>query len=602
MRKLLVLALLLGCDARVLENVPQGVRPDAAPPDAGPPVLVNVEITPTTPIVQLDLGATGGQSFRADAVWSDGHRVDVSADANWMTDTNATTQGSFQPAPMYSIVAQSAPGVFAAHISADYMGKTGHAVLTVVALRMSGGSPDFFFVLPYNDPQPPAGMGTQSKPLSFSTNIKALDVFFAMDTTGSMLGEITHLQSSLTGTILPGIQSLIPNTQMGVGEFQDFPVPPYGDACQTASTCLSPSGAPDQPFKLLHEITTDTAALNTAVGQLSTSDSGGQTVPAGNGGDFPESQLEALYQMATGEGISGIRLTNVPPHTSGVGGVGFRDGTLRVIVTITDALFHTIGEARGLTCHDSSTNQNFTVGTDYTEAGIVGTGHDRPTVKSRLSDICTRVVGVGGEDPRSGPNCSPIVDEEDFALASGAMVLPSSWDAGGRPAGCASGECCTGVGGAGRAPVAVGGQMVCPLVFKIQENGSGLGNSLVAALKALVLQAPIDVTTGTVGRTMGENNEPLPAGTTTANFIKAIIPDSATPPTGFPAPTMDATAFHNVIPGTTVRFNVRAYNDFVPPTAQPQLFKANIRIFGDRCGTDLDNRDVFVVVPPGLVQ
>jgi len=117
-----------------------------------------------------------------------------------------------------------------------------------------------------------------------------------------------------------------------------------------------------------------------------------------------------------------------------------------------------------------------------------------------------------------------------------------------------------------------------------------------------VLQAPIDVTTGTVGKTMGENNEPLPTGTTTANFIKAIIPDSATPPTGFPAPTMDATAFHNVIPGTTVRFNVRAYNDFVQPTGQPQLFKANIRIFGDRCGTDLDNRDVFVVVPPGLVQ
>jgi hypothetical protein len=141
---------------------------------------------------------------------------------------------------------------------------------------------------------------------------------------------------------------------------------------------------------------------------------------------------------------------------------------------------------------------------------------------------------------------------------------------------------------------------MCPLVFKINESGQGLGTSLLAALKALVLQAPIDATTGTVGQTMGENGESLPAGHTTADFIKMIVPQSATPPTGFPPPTMDATAFHGVIPGTTVLFDVHAYNDFVQPTAQPQVFRATIRIFGDRCGTDLDNRDVLVVVPAGL--
>src|SRR5262249_31941543 len=161
-----------------------------------------------------------------------------------------------------------------------------------------------------------------------------------------------------------------------------------------------------------------------------------------------------------------------------------------------------------------------------TEAGIVGTGHDRQTVKERLSGICARVVGVAGEDARSGPNCSPVVDEEDFALSSGAVVAPSSWNnaPGGRPSGCAAGQCCTGAGGAGRAPVSVGSAPACPLVFQISESGQGLGTSLVAALQALVLQAPIDVTSGAIGRTMGENGETLPPGHTTAELVKAIIP------------------------------------------------------------------------------
>jgi hypothetical protein len=601
MSKLVLLLLtqlaVLGCEGRAILFTPDGAAPDAPPPDAGPPVLTAVVIEPAAPVLTVDLGAGGSRDFHAFALYSDNSRIDVTNQASWSADNDAAL-GGFAPAPSFLVSTSAPKGAFVARIHADYQGLRGDALLTVVVLRMTGSSTDFFFILPYNDPA-----GTQQKPLAFSTDIKKLDVFFAMDTTGSMLGEIQNLQSSLTGTIIPGLTGLIADTQIGVGEFQDFPVPPYGDPCQTMASCISPSRVPDQPFKLLHEVTADGAALDAAVAQMSTMDAASQRVPAGNGGDFPESQLEMLYQVATGEGISGIRLTNVPPHTSGVGGVGFREGTLRVIVTISDAIFHTLGENRTVTCHDSLRNHDFQVATDYTEPGIMGTFHNRGEVQRRLGDICARAVGVAAEDPHSGASCSPLADEEDFAGASGAVVTPASWDnaPGGRPSGCASGQCCTGIDGAGRAPVMMGGAALCPLVFRVSETGQGLGASLVAALKALVLSAPIDVTTGRMGLTSGEHGEVVPAGHTTADFLKAIVPNSATPPAGYPAPTMDAQAFHGVTPGTTVRFDVRAYNDFVPPTGQAQLFRATIRIFGDRCGTDLDHRDVFIVVPPDLV-
>ena len=70
-------------------------------------------------------------------------------------------------------------------LGATYDGFTGNAQITVVAYRKTGAQQDFFFVLPYQDPT-----GQMSKPLDFATTIPALDVFFLMDTTGSMTGEI----------------------------------------------------------------------------------------------------------------------------------------------------------------------------------------------------------------------------------------------------------------------------------------------------------------------------------------------------------------------------------------------------------------------------
>ena len=45
--------------------------------------------------------------------------------------------------------------------------------------------------------------------------VPSLDVFFLMDTTGSMGGEISTLQSSLTGTVIPGIEVAVVGTHVG---------------------------------------------------------------------------------------------------------------------------------------------------------------------------------------------------------------------------------------------------------------------------------------------------------------------------------------------------------------------------------------------------
>lgn len=69
-----------------------------------------------------------------------------------------------------------------------------------------------------------------------------------------------------------------------MGSFLDFPIDPYG---------FESSG--DKAFFLNQVITGDTDAVIDGINQLDN--------PLHFGADGPESQLEALYQAATGEGI-----------------------------------------------------------------------------------------------------------------------------------------------------------------------------------------------------------------------------------------------------------------------------------------------------------
>src|SRR5881394_1390568 len=56
---------------------------DAGPPDAHGGAFVSISVTPTNPILELDLGVTGQQEFQAFGVFADGVREDISDQVTW---------------------------------------------------------------------------------------------------------------------------------------------------------------------------------------------------------------------------------------------------------------------------------------------------------------------------------------------------------------------------------------------------------------------------------------------------------------------------------------------------------------------------------------
>lgn len=549
------------------------------PADTGPgpdAELVFLRIDPPDSILEVDLNTPTSQAFTVVGHYDDGSSADVTAQIDAWTVSNPAV-GSMNGASL-DIPGFASSYFDSAIVTATMGAEEGQAQVTVAAYRMTGEQQDFFFVLPYEDPA-----GNQGKPLTFSTDVKALDVFFNMDTTGSMSGPIANLQSSLTSTVIPGISAQVANTQFGAGIFEDFPwgPPPGGIFPFGAASCASTNGGPDQPFELLQEITANVASVQAAVNAMSTA--GG--APVGCGDDTPESNIESLYQIATGEGLAAPGLTFVANNNSGIGGVAFREGSMPIIVSITDAVSHENNPAN--TC---------AVPTYSADGSVSAVAHDRADLYGALDAICARVVPVAVGDFNT--TCGPLADGIEFAETTRALVPPEAWDQvpGGRPPGCAAAQCCTGTDGTGVAP---NGQGLCPLVYRATASGTGLGQSIVDGLQMVAAYSPFDVTTNVAGTGTDEAGVALPVGTTTADFIKAVTPSShgPVPLPGVPDPTLTPTSFENVIPDTDLTFTVEAYNDFVPQGDEPRLFVANIAVVADGC-YDLDQRDVFILVPP----
>ncbi len=374
----------------------------------------------------------------------------------------------------------------------------------------------------------------QSGSFDFSTDLRQADVFFSIDTTGSFGEEIAAIQSTIDSLIVPGVTAAIPNVGFGVGRFEDFPREPFG----------LPS---DRPFELLQAVTTSAADLMTGIGRLP---------PAGGGLDTPEAGIEALYQWATGRGIPELEIDPFSPGD--IGGAGFRADSLPILIHITDAHSH--------------------LPADYAAAGIVT--HDQDAAIAALRGIGARVISVRSTE-NDGLAGDPRSEMEALALGTAATIPPTA------------GECATGIDGAARVPVTTPSGDVCPLVFDVRPDGSGLGALIVNAIEQLASFGTLDISARPVGEMAGLRGETLPAGTTTADFIVSVLPE-APAPTGA---TIDMEVFRNVTPGSTVTFRVTAQNDFVRPTRRAQLFQIEIHVLGDAVAL-LDVRNVYVVVPP----
>lgn len=152
--------------------------------------------------------------------------------------------------------------------------------------------------------------------LDYVVRIESADVYFLVDVTGSMGGEIANIQTSIERTIAPGIASAIPEVRFSLGRFADYPVGDYGTLG-------------DDVFRLEQDSTSDLATFVRATQRLTLQ----------SGGDPPEAYVPALYFSAQGTGAPGF----VPASGCPAGTVGypcFPARGARIVLLVTDAEAH----------------------------------------------------------------------------------------------------------------------------------------------------------------------------------------------------------------------------------------------------------------------
>ena len=210
-----------------------------------------------------------------------------------------------------------------------------------------------------------------------------VDILFLVDVSGSYGDDITQFKNKAVG-LVDAFHGAGKNVQTGVATFSDFPISPYGSAS---------SG--DYAYMLNQPLTADSAAAIAAINGISLH----------YGADGPESQLEALYQAATGAGrtVAGHPGADIAPSS-----VGWRSGSFPIIFLATDAGFH---------------NSDFEIGypgaertqtlSELTSRGIRIYGLQSG---GSISDVVSIVADTGGESFTLSRNSSEIVDAVIAAL------------------------------------------------------------------------------------------------------------------------------------------------------------------------------------------
>lgn len=368
---------------------------------------------------------------------------------------------------------------------------------------------DIELVLPFGGP-------SQQESIFIDAQPGLLDVHFSVDTTGSFLEEIDAIQADLDVRIIPALQERVGDVGVGVSRFEDFPEQPFG-------------GAADWPFRLLTAITSARGRIASAVAALDS--------PIGSGADGPESGFEALYQIATGDGYRQSGLTLIEPFpgraTGGgtLGGAGFRDGALKVVVHITDAPSH--------------------VPADY--AGVFDGTHGASDVVAAMGAIDGHIIGIA-----SGAAARPHL--EALAVATDTVATPTA------------DGCPTGISGALHPPVAG----TCPLVFDANPDGTGVSEAIVDSIVELI-------DTVQYGEVYGRATDD------DLRFVRAIEAADADPPAGISAPTLAdrrppgdgfEDTFLSVRSGTRLRFDVHFQNLSLLPADYDQVFRVTIEIVG----------------------
>ena len=253
-----------------------------------------------------------------------------------------------------------------------------------------------------------------------------VDVFLLFDDTGSFTYNSPIVRNAFP-TIISQLQASLPGIDLGfgVGRFEE-----YGDFAYEYGT--------GRPFILNQPI----VAANTAGYMTAIQAALNRTTP-GYGGDEPETDIEALYQLVTGAGFdgnnngtvldsgpAGLASTQLNPGNSGdvpsfasftadpansilsasgtVGGAGFRSGALPIILTATDTgfAFQPTGETHVTGVGGITLPMSALTGTSRPTTPF-GSGAGIQQTVTGLNALGALVIGLGTNseaniDPRQG--------------------------------------------------------------------------------------------------------------------------------------------------------------------------------------------------------
>ena len=402
--------------------------------------------------------------------------------------------------------------------------------------------PDYVFTVPYwEEPDPPQDT------LVFSTNIRRADVFFAVDTTASMEGKIESLTLDLSTYIIPQTLLTIDDVWFGIGGFEDHPAGDYG-------------AEGDRPFYLEQRTTSSHSDLQAAAERLST----------GDGGDLPGSHVSMLSAVAMGSGLSSYLEPQDACLDDETGYPCFRAGSMPIIVLMTDSPFH-----------------NGPLGAYPYDPEILGfTPPSYSEAVDALNAIRGKVIGIS-----SGPG---EVAEDLTALATDTGAVDVSAN---------------------------------PLVYEIPASGEGLADQVVTAIRTLAENVPISVSITPEDdpsdfRCVSSRGDPVSCcpgptpcsgdSTVPVDALELIDRIVANVEGGVEDPInpgvfclgglevddeLNPERFLDVLPGAAVCFDiVPAMNMTVPAVAEPQVFKAVLKAYGDDTAI-VDQRDIYFIVP-----
>ncbi|UJR82765.1 MSCRAMM family adhesin SdrC [Sandaracinus amylolyticus] len=406
---------------------------------------------------------------------------------------------------------------------------------------------DYYVVLPYQAP-------SVVRELELSTLLRVADVLLLADTTGSMGRVLDHIQDTVavpdTG-LIDRIRDRVPSAWIGGGYHDDFPLGIYGSGDDRVFGIAIEMSPPERAA----EVQAAFEALQIHVG-----------------GDWPESNSEALLQVATGRGgawsMNGYFYT-IPRLSEECedgrwGAPCFRSNALPIVVHFSDACAHNGPPGEHASC---GPYQGFTPAPATWDDAIAA-----------MNARAMRYVGINAgeshcEDDPGPAESAPCFFMHRTAIATGTVDLD------------------------GR-----------PLVYDMPQGTTSTEefvDTVTAAIDNVATRIPFDVDTA-----LRAERSPRPEIDPRA-FVRDRRPGCrATPPI---EPCWDAPegiphdravgevtdeGFTDVIPGTTVRFQIELANDVHRGGPHPEVFVTWIDLRGDGV-TVLDSRAVYVVVPAG---